>query len=306
MTRSVVRRTIPEAILRHGTLATRSGVPAGISSQALDWPGVLVQAGRNDVTEVEDLQSAHHYLSLNTDSSSLTMEVKGPHGFRTVILPPQSIWFCPAGEPISLRLDSTLRYVRVAIDARYFDRLLARSADDTAVPGLRRTYGIAVPQIAHLLQALVAEVDGGNPGGLAFVEALVAALSHQLIPHVASERPRPEPARGGLSATARRRILEIIEARLDARLTIEALAGEVGLSASHFARAFKETMGRAPPRYLLSLRLERARRLLERPGAGLSDVAQRSGFADQAHFTRHFKREFGVTPGVLLRERRRS
>jgi AraC-like DNA-binding protein len=63
-------------------------------------------------------------------------------------------------------------------------------------------------------------------------------------------------------------------------------------------------MGRAPHRYLLSLRLERARRWLERPGAGLSDVALRAGFADQAHFTRHFKREFGVTPGALQRERR--
>jgi AraC family transcriptional regulator len=302
--RTVVQSTIPQAIVSHGSLATRSGVPADITSQALDWPGVLVQAGRNDVAEVEDLLSAHHYLSLNADSLPVTMEVKGPHGFRTVILPPQSIWFSPAGEPVSLRLDSTLRYVRVAIDARYFERLLARSADDTAMPGLRRTYGIAAPQIVHLLQALVAEADGGNPGGLAFVEALAAALSHQLIRHVGVERPRPELARGGLSAMARRRILEIIEARLDARLTVEALAREVGLSASHFARAFKETMGRAPHRYLLSLRLERARRLLEWPGVGLSDVAQRAGFADQAHLTRHFKREFGVTPGALLRERR--
>jgi AraC family transcriptional regulator len=263
----------------------------------------MVEAGRNDVAEVDDLLCAHHYLSLNMDSSPLAMEVKGPHGFRTVVLPPLSAWFCPAGESVSLRLDSALSYVRVAIDAQYFDRLLSRSPDDPAMPVLRRIYGIDAPQMVYLLRTLVAEADGRNPGGLAFVEALAAALSHQLIRHVGIEPPRPEPARGGLSATARRRILEIIDARLEARLTIEGLAHEVGLSASHFARAFKETMGRAPHRYLLSLRLERARRLLERPDAGLSDVAQRSGFADQAHFTRHFKRAFGVTPGVLLRER---
>jgi AraC-like DNA-binding protein len=55
----------------------------------------------------------------------------------------------------------------------------------------------------------------------------------------------------------------------------------------------------------MSLRLERARRLLEQPDAALSDIALRSGFADQAHFTRFFKREFGVTPGVVRHSHRR-
>jgi AraC family transcriptional regulator len=270
----------------------------------LDWPGVLVEAGRNAVAEVDDALSGHHYLSLNTDTSALVMEVRGAHGFRRVTLAPHTLWVSPAGETVTLRLDSTLSYVRMSIDARYLERLLGESAGGDAAVGLRRAYGIGAPQIVYLLRALVAEADGGNPGGLAFVEALTAALGNQLIRYAGDGLRRTEAPRGGLSATARRRILEIIDARLDARLTVEALAREVGLSSSHFARAFKQTMGRAPHRYLLSLRLERARRWLERPGAGLSDVALRAGFADQAHFTRHFKREFGVTPGALQRARR--
>ena len=70
---------------------------------------------------------------------------------------------------------------------------------------------------------------------------------------------------------------------------------------AHFARAFKETLGRAPHQYLLALRLARARRLIETSNASLSDIAQRSGFADQAHLTRLFKRAFGTTPGALAR-----
>lgn len=109
--------------------------------------------------------------------------------------------------------------------------------------------------------------------------------------------------RGGLSPLARRRTLELIDAKLDARLTVDALAREAGLSPAHFARAFKETLGRAPHQYLLALRLRRARRMLDAPDSVLSDVALRAGFADQAHFTRLFKREFGVTPGAVRRER---
>src|SRR5438046_10654481 len=99
-----------------------------------------------------------------------------------------------------------------------------------------------------------------------------------------------------------RRVLEMIDARLDPLLTVEMLAREVGLSPAHFARAFKETIGRAPHQYLLGLRLERARRLLELCGADLSGIAQRTGFADQAHFTRLFKRAYRITPGALLRQ----
>jgi transcriptional regulator GlxA family with amidase domain len=53
----------------------------------------------------------------------------------------------------------------------------------------------------------------------------------------------------------------------------------------------------------VALRLDRARRMLDAPNAVLSDIAFRTGFADQAHFTRFFKRQFDVTPGVVLRAR---
>ena len=146
------------------------------------------------------------------------------------------------------------------------------------------------------------EADSRNPGGLAVVEAVTTALGHLLVRHAGVERTRPLRVRGGLSGAARRRVLEMIDARLDARLTVEMLAREVGLSPAHFARAFKETIGRAPHQYLLGMRLERARRLLELCGADLSDIAQRTGFADQAHFTRLFKRAYRVTPGALVRQ----
>ena len=276
-----------------------------VSTQALDWPGVMLEAGRNDVAQAQDVSLAHHYLSLNVDASPYVFEVAEPHGPRTVVQPPGAVWILPAGDPITLRLDTRCAYIRVMLDPAHFAAVLARSRDEERRAELRRTYGAPMPQLAHLLHALRAEADLGNPGGLAFVETLTAAIAQQLVLRAGVERPRPERSRGGLSPAARRRTLELIDATLDARLTIESLAREAGLSAAHFARAFRETTGRPPHRYLLSLRLARARRLLDAPGAVLSDVALRAGFADQPHFTRLFKREFGVTPGAVLRARRR-
>jgi AraC family transcriptional regulator len=295
---------LPQAIIAQGKVTRREDRPAVVTTQALSWPGVMLEAGTNNVTEADTVVLNQHFLSLNIDTNPLTLEVKGAHGFRRYTVPPQTVWICPAADPISLYVSSTFSYVRMSIDAPHLDRLLGQ-ADDANPVRLRRMFGVAVPQITHLVKTLRAEADNQNPGGLAVVDAVTTALGHLLVRHVGIDQPRPMRLRGGLSPMARRRTLEVIHSQLDSRLTIDILAREAGLSVAHFSRAFRETMGRAPHQYLLSMRLERARRLLEAPDANLSDVAHRTGFADQAHFTRLFKRSYGITPGALVRQRGR-
>lgn len=287
--------------MTRGSVIRRDSRSAIVTTQALDWPGVLVEAGRNDVAAVDDLVGDQHYLSLNLDSAPLKLEVKEPHGFKPFVVPPQSLWVSPSANPITLRLNSTLRYLRVSIDPVHLSRLISPSLEAMEPLRLRRTYAVQSPQIAHLMLTLKDEADSYNAGGLATVEAVTTALGHLLIRHAGIEQPRPVRVRGGLSAFAKRRVLELIDAALDARLTIETLAREAGLSPAHFARAFRESIGLPPHQYLLVLRLERARRLLETTHASLTDIAQRAGFADQAHFTRLFKRAFGITPGAIAR-----
>jgi AraC-like DNA-binding protein len=76
---------------------------------------------------------------------------------------------------------------------------------------------------------------------------------------------------------------------------LDTLAKRAGLSRFHALRAFKQRYGLPPHAYQLCLRIGHARRLLF-DGAAAADVALRCGFADQSHFTRHFKRFHGVTP----------
>ena len=287
-----------------GTVARREGVANTITSQSADWPGLVVQAGTNDVVETNELTSSHHFVSLNAGDRPFSLEIRGPNGFRSVTAAPGSIWIAPAGEAVTLRLDSDYSYIRMMIAPGHLDSLLGQSAFDDTPVRLRFAFGISAAPAAYILRAMAAESDGGLPTGLAYIDALTMALGRKLASHAGVTQPRERPFRGGLAPTVRRRVLELIDDQLDARLTIGALAREAGLSPSHFARAFKETTGRAPHQYMLTLRLERARLLLAAQDATISDVAMRTGFADQAHFTRLFRRRYGVTPGAFMRDRR--
>lgn len=107
--------------------------------------------------------------------------------------------------------------------------------------------------------------------------------------------------KGGLSPTAARRICEHLEAHLRENVPLATLAAMAGLSIGHFVRAFKQTTGMPPHRYVLRRRIERGRRLLIDTDLPIAQIAGMLGFADHGHFTRHFKRQMGATPGLYRR-----
>ncbi|WP_321927090.1 helix-turn-helix transcriptional regulator [Paraburkholderia guartelaensis] len=88
----------------------------------------------------------------------------------------------------------------------------------------------------------------------------------------------------------------LLAADLATPLRVADLAQAVGLSPFHATRLFTQATGLPPHAWRTQLRLQRALAPL-REGATVADVAAASGFSDQSHFTRHFRRMFGVPPG---------
>src|SRR6185436_13840162 len=68
------------------------------------------------------------------------------------------------------------------------------------------------------------------------------------------------------------------------------------LSTHHFARAFHQSVGMPPHSYVLSRRLERAEHMLRETQLPLSEIAAATGFSDQSHLARHFRRRTGMSP----------
>lgn len=111
------------------------------------------------------------------------------------------------------------------------------------------------------------------------------------------------PGKSALSGPMRRRIESLMHERMSESLLLADLAEAVGISRCYFSRLFHSTFGQPPHQYLLELRLQRARSLLEAKQCGaIADVAAMTGFSDQSHLTRRFRRRFGTTPSAVCRD----
>ncbi len=92
-----------------------------------------------------------------------------------------------------------------------------------------------------------------------------------------------------------------LERHFAKHLTDSAVAAQLGLSTSHFRHLFKESTGQPFHKYLMALRLEKARQMLIEDDLAVSAVAVAVGFAGLPHFSRAFVQRFNVTPSALRR-----
>lgn len=91
---------------------------------------------------------------------------------------------------------------------------------------------------------------------------------------------------------------------LTADIPVAELASRCGLSRSHFARAFKASMGLPPHRWLIRHRIERCEELLAVSSESIAEIALHCGFADQSHLTRVFHAVTGMSPAAWRRRRK--
>lgn len=105
----------------------------------------------------------------------------------------------------------------------------------------------------------------------------------------------------GLNRIELARVIEYIESNLAREISLDKLARLTRMSPYHFARRFKISMNISPHQYVITRRMETARRLLKTTSMSILDVCTQVGYENQSHFTLLFKRFYGVPPGEYRR-----
>jgi AraC family transcriptional regulator len=206
---------------------------------------------------------------------------------------PGGIFFLPAGRECEVTLHAPLNTIHIYLRSDLF-------AEEGQRFTLAPLLGVQDPILEHLGRAVGEAVQEKLTASSLFVDSIAHGMARRFL--VIGEHGAPEPDRTyRLSERQIQRIREFVEANLETDLRLEAMARACGLGTKTFLRSFRATCGTSPYQYVIAVRVERARRLLEEQSMGLAEIALRCGFSHQEHLTRMFRRLVGQTPGRYRR-----
>jgi AraC-like DNA-binding protein len=241
-----------------------------------------------------------HCLVIGMGGQSLVTD-KSAHGYRQAWCLPGCVSLTPAGQPLERtwqgRPEAMVILLDQALVASIADELEWRDAKDELFPQL----GVRDPVLHDLARVLLATMSDPGPASTLMGDALSRAIGAHILRKYSGCGGREVRSPPSLTSARLRRVVDFMAANFDRQIGLGELAEVCGLSRTHFGRAFKEAAGKTPHNYLLCLRIEKAKDLLETSQAPIWDIAGKCGFGQPQYFATVFQREVGITPTAWRR-----
>jgi AraC family transcriptional regulator len=181
------------------------------------------------------------------------------------------------------------------IDPAHLNRIL-QDAKSGWKPEILEHLDIHDRQLELLVLAMLEDIRSGSPTGRLHGESIGTTLAIYVTQRYGSLSSNPVAYKGGMPPTRLKRVLEYIDANLHENPKLSELADAAGVSLYHFAKLFKQTTSESPHQFVLRRRVERAKELLRNPEMSVLEASVRTGFADQRHFAKVFRRLVGTNP----------
>lgn len=216
-------------------------------------------------------------------------------GWSETVSYPGCVTDVPFDQPTGWLVDGELDVVTLSLGANLLDAAASRERFRRMRFAFGDPLGVALTR--QILAELYAPPESGRE---AYMGALVGALQAHVLRGPTAALVGDIPV-ADFSAYRLHQAVGAIRERPEERHSLEAMAGQAGVTPSHFCRIFKKATGLSPHQYLMKARFERAKDLLEGSGLPLSTIADQLGFGSQSHFTRGFHRAVGVTPSDYRR-----
>ena len=161
------------------------------------------------------------------------------------------------------------------------------------------------PLLRHITLVLQAAIDGEGVTGRLYSESITNALAGHLLRRYTACRPPAEVCPSEPSTPDLQRVMEYIEAHLEGGLSLPEIAAVARMSPDHFARLFRQATGLPPHQYVVTRRVERAKRLLRDTRWPIIDISRQVGFTDQSYFAAVFRKHVATTPKAYRDSARR-
>lgn len=220
----------------------------------------------------------------------------------TGLAPTGSLEIIPADSELFARWVREKQNLLIAIDPLRLKRLAQSEFDQDSFELYPPKFGSIDRQALDLARFMRWEVENQELGWRENLDALTTAFSIHLLRNYSSISGAPHRYySGGLSPAALRRIDDYIQCNLQSAVSLEQLSTLVGVSPSHFSRAFRHSTGASPHQYIIEARLACARDLICISDMTFGMIALKAGFSSNSHLTATMRRSWGLTPTQLQR-----
>jgi AraC family transcriptional regulator len=287
----------------HGRML-RPGNKLIAQSEAIGWRSMYASVMEEAPFDATEPAVHHPFLIYHLTRPTVVMRKIEGSARERALIGPRRISLTPgeattrwqhSGHPEILQVYLRQPVYEAAIGEMY-------GGDATGAQILPR-FAILDPLLEQLAIAIATALKDGNSEDVLYIDTLAQMMAVQLAKH---HSKRSHDARKAAAKPAPgkkiRRLMDFIEEHLDGDLTLEAMAGELQISALYLPRAFKTAVGQSPHRYVLGRRVERAKALLRNTDSPVADVALSSGFSSQSHLSNWFLRMMGVSPAAYRRQ----
>jgi AraC-like DNA-binding protein len=139
-------------------------------------------------------------------------------------------------------------------------------------------------------------------GGSLYLESLATLIMGHSIRYRSNVSGQVKHVPDFLALKTLKTAIEYIQDNLQSELSLDGIAGVVGVSPYYFAHAFKATTGLPPYQYVLQSRVELAKKLLRDPSWSIAEIAYEVGFGNQSHMTTVFRKTLQITPNIYRKQ----
>lgn len=270
-------------------------VPRALSSsRTRAWTGIAANVYRMESYETVAVHREHLVSMQLDDCRCLYQRRNGRESERGVGA--REVIITPAGEPKTWRREGTGDVLVMSISPAFLGQIFGQASGRSGVPmELLDNFGTRDPVIESLADNVLEELGANRPAAQVYVDALARQLAVHLWRHY-SVAQKPAKAACHMSAHKLHLAKRFVEENLGEKLSVEAIARKVGVSAFHFAHAFQAATGVPPHKYLMQRRMEQAKSLLRETDLSLTEIALRVGYSSSSHFCVGFLKLSHTTP----------
>jgi AraC family transcriptional regulator len=272
------------------------------SSRSLGWKGIVVEHHIAKPGERKVTSLPHKIVELASGRQVARGERTNWRGeYQSYLKPPGMINLFADGYRPGIRPATETDIIGCMLDSAYVNKVEAEQ-EEYSSRKLRSRTGFYDKDAASLIRLLAREAEAGGPSGRLYGDHLIYALTLRLLYLSNKKKECGDVPQSVFRNRQLSRVLERMEADFCTDLDLETLAKESGYSRNHFLRLFRASTGYSPHKYLIQLRLEKAKLMMKNKSRHLIDIALSCGFSSDAQLSRAFQRMFQISASQYRRD----